>query len=1155
MNNPDEGNFCIECGAVLHHRCVQCAAANPPQAKFCTNCGAPLKPSAQSKSPNNSQPGSQPDPFDLADTSSATSQSGKPVPPPEAERRQLTVMLCDLVGSSALAEILDPEDLQLVFRAYQESCATVIDRFGGYIARYVGDGLLVYFGYPVANEDDAQRAIYASLGIIQHLPTLNNQLSHSIEGMQANELQIRIGIHTGLVVAGEMGGGRFRDPLAIVGETPNIAARLQALAEPNTVFISATTASLVGGLFELASLGRQRLKGIGTPMVVYQVLGEQRRTAETVEPTRLTPLIGRRKEIALLEDCWQQAKAGHGQAVLLGGEAGIGKSRLVQELQHQVRQDGARSMAFRCSAYYQHSALYSIIEYLQQGFQFERSDSPQIKLNKIEKTLGAYRFPKADTLPLLAALFSLPHPDGYPELHLSPQKQKEKTLDALLDWLLEESEKETVCCTWEDLHWADPSTIELLSLYLQRVSSARTLALLLHRPDFTPPWEPHPSLKQITLSRLGHDQIEEMTRKLTGGRGLPAEVVKQVVDRTDGVPLFVEELTKMVIESDVLQAVNDHYELKKPLPQLAIPNTLHALLTARLDRLGPAKEIAQLGATLGRDFSYELIQAVSPFEDKVLRRHLYTLVEAELVVQQGLPPHSRYVFRHALIQNTAYQSLLKRTRQRYHRQIGEVLENQFTDIVSAQPELVAHHYTEAMLSTQAIPFWQQAGHKATQASANIEAVQHLTNGLQLLESLPDTPERMQRELSLLLTLGAPLIATQGYASPTVGATYSRAQELCREISQESLFFPALWGLCAFSAVRAQLQTAWEIGQQLLQLAQTAQDSALLIMAHLGLGGTLLWQGEFSAAREHLEQGVALYDPLQHHELAFTYGYDPGMACLSYASLALWILGYPDQALRSAEAALRLAEQFSHPYSQVHTLSWAAVLRQYRREGVGAQENAEPAIALSSEHGFPLWLAMATALRGWALAQQGQLQDMQDSLDQVQQGMETWQATGAAWGRSYYPALLAEVAGHVGQTPHGLQLLEQTLVEIEHGEERIYAAELHRLKGELLLNVEGGRRNDERQEPTTPTSSVHHSSLIIQRSRAAEECFRQAITIAQRQNAKSFELRTAVSLGRLWRSQGKTSQAKQLLQPLVDWFTEGFETADLKAAQALLEQLG
>src|SRR5215510_13733831 len=598
----------------------------------------------------------------------------------DGERRQLTVMFCDLVGSTALSTHLDPEELREVIRAYRETCAAAIAHFGGYLAKYIGDGLLVYFGYPQAHEDDAPRAVQTALGIIKAMQKL------SFPTIQLpRPLQVRIGIHTGLVVAGEMGVSDQPEPLAIVGETPNIAARLQEQAQPNTVVISPTTYRLVTGLFDCEELGPRVLKGLSTPLALYQVVREStvQSCFEAAVQKGLTPLVGRAEELALLQRRWEQAKQGAGQVVLLSGEAGIGKSRLVQELKEQLGQEGVMRVEFRCSPYHQNSALYPIIEQLQHLLQFAREDGPATKLEKLQQTLSLYRFPQAETEPLVAALLSLPPPEGYPPLTMSPQKQKEKTQAALVAWLVEEAEHHPVYTTWEDVHWADPSTLDVLHLVVEQVPTARLYVLLTFRPEFTPPWSNRSHLSQLTLSRLDRPQVETMVKRVTGGKALPPEVMQQIVAKTDGVPLFVEELTKTVVDSGVLTVATDHYGLRGPLPPLAIPSTLQDSLMARLDRLSTVREIAQLGATIGREFSYELLQAVSGLADAKLEQGLKQLVEAELVYQRGLVPQAHYFFKHALIQDTAYQSLLKSTRQQYHRQIAQVLAEHFPETVEA----------------------------------------------------------------------------------------------------------------------------------------------------------------------------------------------------------------------------------------------------------------------------------------------------------------------------------------------------------------------------------------------------------------------------------------------------------------------------------------
>jgi class 3 adenylate cyclase/tetratricopeptide (TPR) repeat protein len=835
----------------------------------------------------------------VGDVAVASSQlpvaSSQPLAPstqhPSGERRQLTVMFCDLVGSTALSTQLDPEELQEVVRAYQEICTVVIRRYEGHLAQHLGDGLLVYFGYPTAHEDDARRAVRAGLEIIQALrkwvpsPLVGEGQAQSRACQQAayiplphgrgsdlflpRHLQVRIGIHTGLVVIGEIGSSAKREILAL-GETPNIAARLQGLAEPDTVVLSAVTHRLVQGLFECQDLGPQMLKGISTPLSVYWVIRESEAQSrfEVAVKTGLTPLVGREEELGLLQRRWEQAKERAGQVVLLSGEAGIGKSRLVQALKEQVLAEGATRIEFRCSPYHQNSAFYPIIEHLQRLLQFAPHDTPQARLTKLQEALTAYHFPQADTLPLLASLLSLPHPEGAPPLTLSPQKQKQKTQEALVTWIVEESEQAAVFCTWEDLHWADPSTLEVLTLYLEQIPTARIFTVLTCRPEFIPPWRPHSHLTQLTLSRLGRQQVEAMVEQVTGGKALPAEVLQQIVAKTDGVPLFVEELTKTVLEQQG-RAIHE-----SPL-QLGIPSTLQDALMARLDRLASVREVAQVGAVLGREFSYELLHAVSLFDEGMLQQGLRQLVEAELIYQRGLPPQATYLFKHALIQDTAYQSLLKSRRQQLHQQIAQMLAERFSETVETQPELLAHHYTEASLIAQAIPYWQRAGERATQRSANVEAISHLTKGLELLKTLPDTLERAQQELTLQIALGTPLMASKGYGASEVEHLYTRARELCRQVSETPQLVPVLWGLTSFYGIKGDVQTATELAEQLMRLAQSLQDPVALLIAHRLRGVHLFFSGESTLARTHLEQGIALYDRQHHHALAFLYGgYDP-----------------------------------------------------------------------------------------------------------------------------------------------------------------------------------------------------------------------------------------------------------------------------------------
>jgi predicted ATPase/class 3 adenylate cyclase len=733
-------------------------------------------------------------------------------------------MFCDLVGSTALSTQLDPEELREVILAYRGMCASVIHRFDGYLAKYIGDGLLVYFGYPVAHEDDAQRAVRVGLGIVGALQEL------SLPRVRLpRPLQVRIGIHTGLVVAGEMGVGDQPEPLAIVGETPNAAARIQGLAEANTVLVSAATSRLIDGTFECQPFGSHLLKGIATPVAVYHVLSERHNLSPLASKTTLTPLVGREQEVGLLVDRWEQVKEGRGQVVLLSGEPGIGKSRLAYTLREHVTAEGSLLFESRCSPYFQHSAFYPLIEGLQRTLLLSRFDTDSEKVAALERALTLYN--QQENLPLFTALLSLPPPAHYPALTLTPQKQKERTLQALAELFMAQAERQATVVVWEDLHWVDPSSLEFLSMLIEQIPTTKLLLLLTFRSEFAPGWKPRSHLAQLVLNRLGKQQVEVMITRVTGERPLPAAVVAQIITKTDGVPLFVEELTKTVLES--VESTGSIGSVGS-----AIPTTLQDSLMARLDRLGTAKEIAQLGATIGREFSYELLQAISPLAEEILQNGLKQLVETELVYQRGLVPRAHYLFKHALIQETAYQSLLKSMRQRYHQQIAQVLDQRFPETKETQPELLAHHYTEAGFSEQAIPYWQQAGQRATARSAHVEAISHLTKGLELLKTLPETPERSSQELALQLVFYDALIAIKGVMAPEVEKTILRAQELCRQLGETPQLFPMLWRLCIWYANRGEQHTALALAEQMMRLAQSVQDPYLLSVAHWLLGATL-----------------------------------------------------------------------------------------------------------------------------------------------------------------------------------------------------------------------------------------------------------------------------------------------------------------------------
>ncbi len=1117
FENPEGMKFCVKCATPVNPRCLQCGFENPLGSVFCGQCATPL--TEQTPATKSTQKDRLLDEKGDKDAKVIPILSERRAT--EAERRQLTVMFCDIVGSTSLSEELDPEDFRDVICSYQESCAEVIDQYNGYIAQYLGDGLLVYFGYPLAHEDDAHRAVSTGLGILTEIQHLNERLQQPV--------QVRIGIHTGLVVIGEMGGGKKRDPMAIVGETPNIAARLQALAESNTVVISPATYRLVEGLFDCRNVGVHLLKGISTPIDVYQVLNESdlHSRFELAVSKGLTPLIGREQEVELLLERWERVKEGEGQVVLLSGEAGIGKSRLVQMLKEYVARETHTRIENRCSSYTENSAFYPIIDNLQRVFDLRKEDSPKEKVDKLEKTLEQYGFSLQEMVPLFASLLSLPLPESYPSLILTPQGQKQKTMEALLAWLLKESEMHPVLRIVEDLHWVDPSTLEYLSLLLEHVPRARIFALLTFRPDFNPPWSMRSHLTQITLNRLARKQVEVMVERVAGSKCLPADVVQQIASKTDGVPLFVEELTKMVIESGLLRKEDGHYDLTAPLPRLAIPSTLQDSLMARLDRLATVKEVAQLGATLGREFTYELLKTVSPLDEETLQRELAKLVEAEMLYQRGIPPNARYFFKHALIQETAYESLLKSKRLKYHQKIAEALEHWFPETVETQPELLAHHYTEGGLMEKAIPLWQKAGQRAIERSANVEAISHLTKGLETLNTLPETRERSQQELTLQLTLSVPLTVTKGYAAPEVGRVFTRARELCHQAGETTKHIPVLRGLAQFYRVKGELQTARELANELLTLAKSFKNSSYLLEGHLALGEILFWIGDLSMALDNVRQGFNLYSPQEHRSHAFVYVQDPGMGCCGYAAWTLSLMGYADQAIKKNHEAMTLAKEQAHPYSLAIAHVFSSYIHQFRGESNLTKEHADKLIEISTEQGFTQWLALGNIMRGWALVDQGV---EGEGIEDMMGGIAARRARGSEVALTYFLALLADAYNKIGKEEEGITVLAEAIDIAHKNGERFYQAELYRLKGEQLLALSPDNQPE------------------------AESSFRKAIDIASHQSAKSLELRAVISLCRLLQKQDKKEEARKTLAAIYSWFTEGFDTKDLKESKALLEEL-
>jgi predicted ATPase/class 3 adenylate cyclase len=1092
-------------------RCSRCDAENPVSAKFCLECGSP---------------------FTLVETAVPRMPV---VASAAAERRQLTCLFCDLVNSVELAERLDPEELRKILADYYRACETIVRRFEGHIHDRLTDGIMVYFGFPSAHEDDAQRAVRSGLGIVEAVGQLNGR----IQDGRGIGLHVRVGIDTGLVVAGAVGADEGIEGSAAFGVTPSVAARLQGLAAPNSVVISAAAYGLIAGYFDCRELGFRPIRGISQPMAIYQVLHESgARTRLDVAAQRgLSPMQGRDGELGDLVDRWAQARAGHGGGVLVAGEPGIGKSRLIWALQQHVAQSpDAFLIRLACLPYFANTAFYPIIQLLERVLEFGPDDTVEQRLDKIDGLLAQYGFDLPSVVPLLAKLLAVPFEDRYRPRDVPADRQRQMTIDALVNLTLIRAAHQPVLFVVEDLHWADPSSLDVLTQLIERVPQTRQLVVFSFRPEFVPPWSDGARLERVNLNRLDRDASVRIVTEIAG-MPLPRELLGQLVGKADGVPLYLEELTKLVVEQGLIRHGNGQLDPARPLPVLAIPATLADSLTARLDRLTDAKGVAQLGAAIGRQFSYELLAAVSKtivtVDSGALDRNLARLVDAGLLFVEQDPRGTSYTFKHALIQDAAYASLLRTTRLQYHQHIAQALSEHFPAAVETAPELLARHYTQAGMIAESVPCWLRAGERALHASANPEAIAHLTTGLDLLVDLPAGPERAGVELQFRLTLGPAYMAIRGYAAPEVEACYQRARELCRELGDTPQLVPVLHGLWTYHIVRAQHASAFALGKQVLELGAATNDDALLLQGNMEVGWSHFFLGELEQAREHLERVLVLYDHERHSSHVFTYGDNPATSARSNLAQVLWLLGYPDQSLRYSEENLVILRSLlvSHPYSVAFGLDLAAVVRQYRNDAPATRALVDEALMLSEAHGLAFIDAMASILKGWVLAQQG---DLTEGVAQMRHGLAAQVATDAELARPYWLCLIAEACLETGAAREGLALLDEAEVAVERTQERYWEAEIYRLRGRLVLAA---------SEPIAPAAV-----------RSAEASYRRALEVARRQRARSLELRAAVSLSQLWQAEGRAREARELLAPICAWFSEGRETLDLQAAAALLTQL-
>ena len=1040
-------------------------------------------------------------------------------PPQPTARRQLTVMSCGLVGSTGLASRLDPEDLRSVIADYHRCCIELISRLGGTVRVFSGDRILAYFGYPEAHEDDAERGVRAGLALIEAVAKLQSPFVPS--------LHVRIGIASGLVVVdGQILDAAVHAPVAI-GEAPDLAAQLQSIAPSDAVVIAASTRQLVRGLFDYREVGRVSLEGMAEPVSAWRVVGTSAAASrfEALREDRLIPLIGRDEEIGLLLRRWQQVQTGEGRLVLISGEPGIGKSRLVRALQDRLAR--AAVLSFYCSPIYQDAPLFPVITQLERTAGFRRDDSPEERVTKFKALIRPSIGDEATAL--IAALLSVATGDGYPRPNLSPQRRRERILEAVVAQIAAMAGEYPVLAVFEDAHWMDPTSRELLDLMVERARDLPVLLLVTYRPDFAPPWAGHAHATTLVLNRLDSRQVVAMADQITGKR-LPREVYRQVTDLSDGVPLFVEELVRTVLETGLLRELDDEYLLHGPLPPLAVPNTLQGLLIARLDRLGPAREVAQTAAAIGREFSYEAIRAVADtLPEQRLSEALERLVQSELLHCRGVPPDSIYTFKHTLLQDAARETLLRSKARELHARIAAVLEERFPEMVDQQPGLLAHHYTEAGSVEHAVIYWAKAGQQSAARSAMVEAEGQLRKALQFLSSLPASRERKRQELDLQVTLAMAIMESKGHVHPEVSETLGRARSLITETEATGtiLHFSVLYGLWVAQYLGGERSAALEQATEFLSLAESQTQSGLLLVGHRLVGSSLIFTGNYPAALSHLDRAAALYRPQQHQELALRFGADMGITAMCSRALALWHQGYFDQARRAADDGLRQARKSTHRHTLAYALVYVGLTTVCGRWAAEADELAKELVSLTRDQGFPLLLGYGLLLQAAALTLRGQ---GEAAAGRIHEGAAAMQATGVNRSEPMALGYLAEGLALKGAIAEGLRALAAALAEAEASGTHWADAELHRIRGNLLGRL-----------PPVDWAEV-------------ENCFRTAVAVAREQGTRGFELRAAVSLARLLDDQGRRDEARELLAPVYSWFTEGFDTYDLQEAKALLETL-
>jgi class 3 adenylate cyclase/tetratricopeptide (TPR) repeat protein len=1033
-----------------------------------------------------------------------------------AERRQLTVMFCDLAGSTALSARLDPEDMRQVIRAYQDACSGVVARYDGFVAKFMGDGILAYFGFPRAHEDDAERAVRAGLEIAD--------IVGALETSARDRLHVRIGIATGLVVVGDVVGEGTAQEQAVVGDTPNLAARLQGLAEPDSIVVAAATRKLLGDRFILRDLGHHMVKGLSEPVEAWAAEGmsSNENRFDAAYTARLTGFVGREAESALLRERQRQAWQGKGQIVLISGEAGIGKSRFLAWLTEQVADKTHTPLRYQCSAFHRDSSLYPFVQQLERAAQIGPEENTERKLEKLEVMLGPVAA-RTEIAPLMASLLSVPFGNRYPPLGLSPAQQRRRTLAALLDLMEIQAEQRPLLILFEDAHWADATSLELLDLAIERVRQLPILLLITFRPEFEAPWKGLPDVAMLQLGRLDRGQSEAMVMRVTGGRKLPAEVMAQIVAKTDGVPLFVEELTKNVLESGLLVDDGENYRLDGPLPPLAIPSTLHDSLMARLDRLAKVKEIAQIAAAIGREFSYALLHAVVDRDEATLQTGLLQLEDAELLFRSSVSPDVHYSFKHALVQDTAYESLLKSRRKTLHQHFALTLEKRFPTQSEAEPEVLASHFKRAGLAEQACSYYERAGDRAVARRASAEAVAHFDAALTQARASQPGQDRDQRELAVLLKQGPALLTFKGHQSLEIEQVYQRAYHIADALGDRHALFKALWGLWLCDSVARKWASARNRAEQLVALGQQSGQEALLLEAIHCRWSTAFFRGDIARLLADAREGIGYYRPERHRQLGAEFGgHDPGVCAHSFLGLGLAQFGSPREARDSIERGLALGEELNDPISVAYASMVAVTAFQIIGDRSAASHVARRMIELAEKFNLPSQLSVATFMSGWASASG-------NNSNSGRQIMELEFERVSALGPIplYYTGLMASVWLEEGQFERAIGPLDAILNTVNEPGVGFFLPEIHRLRAECLLQSDPPNFNEAVRE------------------------FEMALAAAKQQQSRAFELRAALGLARAWAAQGEPERGTQPLQEIVDALNDDDGPAELATARLIL----